>query len=231
MKSRIPAGLKYAVFDLDNTLVEGRVASYIGKSYFFRELFGLRIGHLYKGWKGMKSVKEILKEGGEDAEARGMEAFMGVLGETRIATWDSIYDYAKKAVEKHELPGAKEFVGKCKNNGLQTYIATLGLLISAQAARDYFGADAARGNSLIAENGIIRGVKLTMKTGEDRLREVRTIANVNEALVVGNDRLDWPLMDAAGFSVAAPLADEETKKRADITITDFRELEFEPRKV
>jgi len=231
MVNRIPAGLKYAVFDLDNTLVKGRVASYVGKSYFFHQLYRFRLDHLYKGVKGMRRVNEILKAGGEDAEARGLEAFIGALGETGIATWDTIYEYSKSAVERHALPGAKEFVGRCKDNGFQTYIATIGLIISAQAARNYFGVDGARGNPLIAENGIIKGVNLAMKTGEDRLREVKTIVNPDQALVVGDSRLDWPLMDAAGFSVAAPLADEETKKRADIAITDFRNLEFEPRRV
>ncbi len=228
---KIPSDLRYAVFDLDNSLIEGRVASYIGKSYFLRQLYKLRLDHVYKGWKGARRVREILIAGGEEAETRGLEAFMGVLGETGIATFYDMYDYARRAVEEHALPGAKDFVGKCKSNGLVTQIVTLGLHVSAQAAVDYFGAYGGRGNPLIQEGETVRGIRLAMKTGEDRLREVRTIVNLEQTLVVGNDKLDWPLMEAADFSIAAPLADKETKGKANLAITDFRELELEPRRV
>ncbi|HLE07471.1 MAG TPA: HAD family hydrolase [archaeon] len=223
-----------AIFDLDNCLVEGRVAEGIGARFLKRQLKRGRIDHVVKGILGQRRVREILESGGRKAEVCGMEEFMWTLCRTGIATRERLFDYAYQRVEKHALPGAKEFIQRLNNFGIETYILTLGLDVSAKAAGKYFGVkeENCYGNPVVyKEDGVAKGCDSTMWTGADKLKLAREkgLLNDRNSIAVGNDYLDWPLMSATGatYSMSSPTADSKTRGLATFPITDYKKLAFE----
>ncbi len=219
-------GCKAVVMDLDQSLIHGTLTGDIG--FKFLELEKNK-GHDDHYKLGMENVVKILEITLNEGVAEGLRYFFDVIGKTGCALYTTFFDLAKDAIKEAELPGAEAFVKYIKEKELKPFISSMGCDIGVKAAVEYFGCKDGIGNPVIycPEKSIIQYCKIEMRNGEEKLEKTREMLkrhglDISEALVLGNDELDYPMMKAARLSVASPLADEEAKQIANIWIANFR---------
>jgi len=217
-----------AVLDLDKCLVDGRVAQGIGKQFLFREF---KRGHLHHVYRGLANYKKVLQITEEQGEAAGLEYFANILFSTGCAYSPLIYAFAHRYIEKHRIPGAKEFVRQIKKIVPLTIISTIGFDIAAYVASNYFQTNGTNGyvaNRIVWDADYwAKSLEMKIRDGKDKLDATMEKlhsrgSSGDNIFVLGNDELDHELMQASKLSVASPLADEETKRIADIWIPDYR---------
>ncbi len=220
-----------AVYDLDKTLVDGRVAQGIGKRFIMKELKRWHLHHVYSG---LSNYNEVLRITSEKGEAAGIEYFANVLFGTGCADIGSIKRYSKEYIEKHELPSAREFITRVYELGPKTgIISSICFNDTVEAAVFYFNMDGGVGNEVVYDNStkphriVAKSLKMNIRNGKDKLEMTMEhlglkASGMKSLFTVGNDPLDHELMKASGLSAASPLADEETKELADIWIPDYR---------
>jgi phosphoserine phosphatase len=233
---------KYMITDLDYTLTDKKMAEGIGKYLLMEQLYKLRFDKFVRGYRGARRIKNILNNGSKNPEIEGLEEFVRVLSDVRVADRKNVYKYAMMTLEKSALPGVANLVKQCKNQGMKTMVVTAGMDTAAEAAAEYFGIDRSVGNRVlygvrskngwtIDGHGELLDVDISISNGKDKLKAMNVMnIPVEESIVVGNDKLDWELMDAAKLSLASPLADEETCKRADARVRNFENLCLIPKK-
>ncbi|GEM_PF-6344253 len=224
-----------AVYNLDKTLVDGRVAEGVGKQFLISELFQGHLGHIWLGAKNYGEVNRLAKEQGHTA---GLKHFIGVIASTGCATYDMFFRYARKYISEKQLPGSSDFISYVGDSGglYKQLITTLGADLSARAARHCFDGwiKDSIGNPLTYDgipgenpDELITGINILMSNGEERLELTEKMLkkyglSAGQCFVVGNDASDHELMRAARMSAASPLADNETKELAHIWIPDYR---------
>ncbi len=216
-------GCKAAVYDLDNTLVDGRVADGMGKKFLSSELCRLHLNHVWLGARNYSTVKRIAEEQGE---AKGLEYFFGVIGQTGCANRDLMKRFARDYIQKHGLHGSVEFAAYIKSLGIKQFISTIGCDMAAQASCELYGLNDYTANPVFCQNSVVKSCEPFIKTGEDKLYHTRKMLerrglSLRDSLVVGNDELDHELMKASKLSAASPLANEETREIADIWIENY----------
>ncbi|MFH0949267.1 MAG: HAD hydrolase family protein [Candidatus Aenigmatarchaeota archaeon] len=219
------------VYDLDNTLVEGRVADGVGKSFLKSELFRGHIHHVILGAKNYKKVLEIAEK---DGEVAGLEYFMNLIAKTGCATYQMFYQNAREYIEKKNIPDVRAFMHCIAHKQLKTdgaFISTLGADVSAEAAKYYFPhVSGWIGNPLTykqtGSDTLITGIKPVMRNGEEKLQRTEEMLqnhglSISKCFTIGNDENDHAIMKAARLSAASPLADEPTKDIANIYIPSY----------
>lgn len=220
-------GCKACVYDLDKTLVRGRVAKGIGLQFLKKEL---KRRHLENVWVGIRNYKKILDIAREQGEAEGLLYLSNILGQTRSADEKSMLEFSQRYIEKHSLPGAKKLISHLNKN-MPSFISTIGYDISAKIAKEYFGCYDSIGNPVIYydhgnKNPILKSCEIKMRTGEDKLEQTEMMLSkyglsIADCFAIGNDPLDHGIMRGAKLSAASPLADEETKRIANYWIDDY----------
>lgn len=223
---------RLAIFDLDGTLVSGRTADGIGKRFLKRELKEKHYSNVIKGAINYPLVLAVTSLRGE---AAGLQYFAKVLFGTGCADMGSIKQYAKEYIEKHEIPGARDFIDKVHKTGLPkaSVISTTGFDEAAVQALFYFNACNAVGNeivydkpNLISDDNIAVSLQMDIRTGHDK--SVHTLGKpsilVRKYIMVGDSESDHELMRNATLAAASPLADKKTRELADIWIPDYRDF-------
>lgn len=216
-----------AVLDLDKCLVNGRVAQGIGEQFLSRELKRFHLHHVYKGLANYGKTLDIVEEKGE---AAGLEYFANILFGTGCVHRDLLDSFAQKYIEKHEVPGAKDFVWQVKKTVPLVIISTIGLDRAACIASNYFSVNDYAANCIVWDDKYwtrAKSLEMKIRDGKDKLDATMEILYKHKLsgenmFVLGNDKLDHELMKAARLSAASPLADEETKAISDIWIPDYR---------
>ena len=199
------------VADLDGTLVDGRIAQGQGK-YFLKD--ELKRGHIHHVVLGLTNYSNV-KKAAEAGEAEGLEYFFRVVAKTGCAREDKFYQYAKRYIEKHSLPHAKELI-EFLTEDMPIFISTVGSKIAARAASEYYGGAGCVGNPLArSADRSIAGIRIEIRDGKDKLEATREMMkkldfDISEGIAIGNDRYDHELMKASALAMASPLADEET---------------------
>lgn len=99
-----------------------------------------------------------------------------------------------------------------------------GLKILADRVKERFGIDHAVANELIAENGVVKGLRQAIAFN-DKGRLLRDIAvrfnlKASECAAVGDYANDVPMFKAAGFSVAFNPKDREVARKANYVIRE-----------
>ncbi len=222
------------VLDLDNTLVKGYMAEEIGKSLLLEEIEGFmklnnesptHLKTLLKGVIGYMKVKSVRDE------SEGLERFYKILGKFNV-TKEKTYETAMKAIRKNELNGVKEFVDNL-NGKYETIIVTMSDEMSAKAAKEYFDVDYSWGNPLVYKDDKIKGIELKIKDSKSKRDIVEKILEkrgfkLERCCVIGDGKNDHEIMKSAGYSMASPLADEETKRIADGGLETIRIIKSKP---
>lgn len=228
-----------AVYDLDGTLVSGRIAEGMGRRFLRREFRNIFMDpakfyrHAYNVALGASNYRKVQRTANKIGEAEGLELFLNVLARAKCADWESAYAFVREYVESHEIPGARDFVRYLKalrGSGFLSLVTTIGTNIGANVAREYFGFDdAARSNEVLCRGGVISGVRTNVRNSaqkrdavKERLRKHGL--SIGGCLAIGNDRYDRETMEAAQLSAASPIATEETRQIADIWIRDYGEF-------
>lgn len=222
------------VADVDKTLVDGRAAQGAGASFLKSELFRI-LPHISHFRLGLSNYKEVLRRA-KESETAGLEYFMDVLAQAQpCATLDMFKTYTERYMQKHALPGAREFMRYLQRigtgqNEIPAYVATLGTDVAAHAAwRHFIGVGLMHylGNSVkYGPDGALQGVEITMKDGGEKKEKTENMIgasglSLKDCVVIGNDMNDWPTMAAGRLRVASPLADDDIRGRADIWISDY----------
>lgn len=217
---------KSAVYDLDNTLVEGRVAQGMGKRFLASELGRFHLRHVWLGITNYGKVKRIAEGSGE---AYGLEYLFDVIGRTGCANKAMMEEFARDYIQKHGLPGSKEFADYLREFVVNQFVSTASCDIAAIAACDLYGLGDYTANPVIYSGSVVKSCEPMIRTEVDKLYYTERMLerhglSLSGSLVVGNDRLDHKLMEFAGVKAASPLADEETRRIADFWIEDYAEL-------
>ena len=239
---------KGTVYDLDGTLVRGRVAEGVGKRFLKRELTRIFTDWHNKGYHarnvklGATNYSRVNRAAKEKGDPEGLRLFLEILGQARCADQESAYGFAHDYVQERALPGAHDFVRFIKY-GMRTrreshpsLVSTLGSDIAVEVAMRYFGLDNGIAAVRVAYNdGFISGGEVEARNGEEMAHKTEKVLqryglSLNACLVVGNDINDHPMMSAARLTAASPLADEVTKAAAHIWIRDYETFLEELRK-
>lgn len=220
---------QFIIIDGDFSLYDCQITKELGWGYGLNELnkaikdvchlsFGRSINHfskLHNGIKGAKEVKKIANSDPINGDAYGLQRFYEILTENNLGTKEEMYSFAKDAIKKHQICGAKELINKWYPE--HAILATIAGSTAAEAAKYYFGFRKIISNiDRFDENGNLEKVELVILNGEDKLEAVEKMLNgegwnLENGLVIGDNRYDKPLLELAGVPCASPYATSEIK--------------------
>jgi phosphoserine phosphatase len=220
---------KSIVSDIDETLIGSRMAESgldLVSSEWSEGNYGTALRGFFGGVRilvGTSIRKQVY--GNFEAENWGLQTYHQILGKNRIPKV-KINSILRSYVEKHQMPGVKEFLGGLRTFGLDKglFLTTTGPSNGAEVCAEFFGAV-----DYVYSGEFISGIEMLLRNPEERrelteqmLRKHGT--SLGDSIVIGDKDSDWPLLDNAKVSIASPKADRETIRRADIHITDYRQF-------
>lgn len=223
-------GCRMALFDLDDTVIDGNASAGIGYGYLKREYKDKHWLNAGVGFAGGLTT-ELFRRVGQ--EGLGLTTFVGSLNLAGCADMQSAYQFAEHYVRKHGMPGVKEFVTYLKRLGLRTAVYTGGVDVSAAAAQREFGFDdhfavyTFNGSSIVKSSGL-PNIEKSVKGSRKEIKAMSYVHGSGCAFdycfVVGDSETDEPIMRRAHLSLASPRAKERVKRTADFWTPDYREL-------
>ena len=232
------SGLREAIGDsraivtcLDGALVDGRTAGGIGKRYLKQ---AMKDGHYLDVAWGAANYPVVLAKASLAGEAAGLSHFFWALGKTGHADIEAGRGFAREYIEKHQIPGARDFFQRIKSRySIPVICASIGCDLAVDAAEEFFGFDHTLSNPVrYDEHGIITGVDIVIDD-EDKFEKVDEFLErvgpfrIGECFAIGNDALDGDLMALSRACAASPLATRDIRELADknhgFVIEDYRE--------
>ncbi len=121
------------------------------------------------------------------------------------------------------VPGAFEVAKLAKTHGLKLIAISAGLDVLANKIGKLLGFDRVVANSLILKNGVLTGdvqVEVEYRNKGKVLADVCRELGIKpeECIAIGDSRVDLPMMEMAGFSIAYNPKDEEVERTAEVVI-------------
>jgi len=238
---RIPDYVKAVIFDVDGSVMRGEtIGAYVGRKLMLKQI-PFHPGKLIKGYSGMREVKKIVREHGEDSAARGLQKFFEIVEKTTTVTRKELNEITKDAIKHCEIPGFSYFNSRLQNVGIKTFFSTIEYDEVGKVGVSDYGLSGYVANPvewLNSKNEIVRGNEIVcndfndnVRIGEDfilkgchaTIRNSKHKENANSKLmaasgidenrvcVIGNDYIDHDSM-LRFFPMASPPADGETVK-------------------
>lgn len=215
---------KGLVLDLDNTLIDGRIAEGLGHGYIFDELRHLHFSNFVGGVRGARRIKSMLRKDPDnlDKEVEGLRMLYGYLVSRGVGTVTGMSRYAKKYVQSHLLVGSYVI---SRDAILPKFLATLGGSTGALSAMFALGElsmhfeDRVANIDLFDKKGRLEGIQLLMRSGEDKLESAERMLfrhglKIKDCAAVGDNDGDVPMLMSAALPIASPLASEKVRKIA-----------------
>jgi phosphoserine phosphatase len=196
-------------------LVDGRVAEGMGV-YFLKD--ELKRGHLNHVWLGIKNYGNV-KKAARASEVEGLKYFFHIIGETGDANLRDFYCYARKYIEKHSLPGAKEFILYFAEK-IPVFISTIGSKPAAWSANKLYqcySLECVANPVKISNDSVITGVEIKIRDGKDKLEATKEMLarkgyDIKNGIALGDSLNDHEIFKASKLAIASPLADDDTKR-------------------
>lgn len=220
-----------AVFNLDGTLVDGRVAEGVGKRFLATEGRAKHYHHV--AW-GLVNYPIVLAITSMRNETDGLRHFVDVIGKTGCMTNSLFFELARDYIDRHVYPGARELVEYLAQAGKPCFISTIGADASAEAARSSFDNNfmpSYVANSLRARGrykSVITGIDTPVKTSDDKLTHTERLLNqhglsLGDCAVFEDSATGLEMMSRAKLGLAAPDATQEVLKspHTDFHIQDY----------
>ena len=215
-----------AVFDVDNVIVRGRIASSLGyligeergNENYWKAVYGAVvtiIGTTVIGSYGSKM----------EAENWGLRKAIDTIGEAGIEK-DKIQRASEKYYERKKIEGIDDLVGTLKDDlDLDIYISTTSADIFIEPLVKKIGAVGFTSQETLYNNNIPIGIKLRMKSPVDKYVETSNdIKNMNynlkNSIYFGDSSNDLYFKDNVKSFVASPFAKAEVRRVADLRLDE-----------
>ncbi len=216
-----------ALFDLDNTTIDGNASAGVVYGYLGQELGNKNLRNVAIGlWGGLQT--EYYRRTGR--EQTGLKRFVAALNKAGCADNGSAYSFAYDYVEKHGFDGFGKLVECLEQDfSIAPVVYTGGLEASSRAAKsifrfyDSFANYMFNGNLIVPSRFASPENPSKLDTAERYLQGVWEV-NLSQCLVVGDAETDMPVMERAGLSLASPKAKPQVREAADFWTPDYGEL-------
>jgi len=214
-----------ALFDVDNTSVDGNVSAGIGKRYLQKEMMAGHCGNFMVGVIGGLGTT-IYRKAMKDDE-NGIGIFIKSLNMARCVDEETTKKFAREYVSKHSMPGAKDFVDHLRRMNIYSIVHTGGMNLSAEVVKEELGFDDSFGNYCLECDVIVptRYADIKPNKTSTAMRYLEHAGRrIGDCLVVGDAESDLELMDAARLSLASPKASKRVRKAASLWVPDYTDL-------
>ena len=201
------------VFDGDGTLWKGRWLEGLGYRYMKRSIETHNYIKAVKGAVGAIRLRRLLREhqASDTAETEGLMLFYDILVKNGLGERYYMANYAEWYMEKNRIWQTVDIVNlPCKFK----IIATLGGSTGADSARALFGLDESVSNIDIFDKNKLKGIKIVMADGEDKVRETWNKLctygiRLSDCTVIGDCIADIPMLVEGKVRIASPEARPE----------------------
>ena len=207
------------VVDGDKTLWEGRALEGICKAYLRQETMKLHLPTVYRAIRGVCEVKAIVKryDGNVEGEMLGQKRAYEVLVENGLGRKDEMYSFAGSYINGQVIRNVSDLIVEKIRFGIPVFLATASGTSAEMYSMNHFHLkDAVSNKELFDEKGRLSGVELIITNGENKLDATKAMLDgynmrLGDCVVVGDSKLDIPMLKAAGFPMASPFATDEVK--------------------
>ena len=219
------ARISAMVVDGDKTLWQGRTLEGVFYAYMRKELAELRLPTFYKVVCGACEVKTIVKQfgGNVEGEAKGQKRAYGVLIENGLGKKEELYSFAKDFIDKRVVRNVSDLVMEKKRAGAAVFLSTASGTTTGEYIMERFHLrDFVSNKEFFDGKGRLMNVELVITNGENKLAATVAMLDkynitLDECVVIGDSRLDIPMLQSAGFPMASPFATDEVKAIRGIT--------------
>jgi hydroxymethylpyrimidine pyrophosphatase-like HAD family hydrolase len=132
-------------------------------------------------------------------------------------------------IEHHKFSGVYDAISSYRSINSDNKFMITSRHPYAEEAAKVFNADDAVTNSTIFKNGKFFGVKIPIRTAEDKIKATgdmlkRHDLNYRDCLFIGDGYHDIPLGEKCAVFAASPMANEKVKREADFIVKDYRKF-------
>jgi hypothetical protein len=208
------------VSDADNTLYRGRwVEGGLGYKLIREAWDAHNYGLVFRGVWGAAQVKLLLRKEKLNVtrEVDGLKLFYGILVRNGLGDCTQMAAYARSYISQNYINSAQCLLNQLPN-GMPKIIVTLGGDTGAGVSKWLFNFNGAVSNTdLFYPNGRLAGIKVDIRTGEDKARAAWKAAKqfgieLSNCAVMGDGLADIQMLMDSGLPIASPYADPEVLK-------------------
>jgi hypothetical protein len=148
----LPENIKAIIIDVDGGAKDEKpTAEYVGRE-LIKSQFPFHPIRLYKGLRGLREVKKVIREHENEKNAYGLQKFFEVVGRTLDVDKTNLYEITKKVIDKKKIEGFAELSKKLDNEGIIKFFSTGGYETSVFASMMLFNGRAGAANPLVWYN-------------------------------------------------------------------------------